>query len=103
MISDFYSSGLPIAMSIIGTQEGRSGIQELFRDVRVLITGGMGFMGQVMVEKLLRTCHDIDKIYLIVRPKRGKSEHERLEQLFNNAVKYYLLHHFIKIIPVVLT
>ncbi|GFG36350.1 hypothetical protein Cfor_08610, partial [Coptotermes formosanus] len=60
---------------------GGSNIVEFFQNAHVLITGGTGFMGQVLMEKLLRTCQ-IDKLYLIVRPKKGLREKERVEKIF---------------------
>jgi len=89
-------------MNIISNEHGRSDIREMFRDARVLITGGTGFMGQVMLEKLLRTCHEVKTIYLIIRPKKGKSAYERLQWLFDGKVKY-LFNSFIKIVQVLFT
>lgn len=55
---------------------------EGFKDKTLLITGGTGFMGKVLVEKLLRTCHLVKKIYLLVRTKRGKNPQDRLKEIF---------------------
>lgn len=63
----------------------KSNILETFRGARVLVTGGTGFMGQVLIEKLLRTC-EIDKLYIIARPKNGMTEKERLEKIFDDHV-----------------
>lgn len=40
-----------------------------------------GFMGKVLIEKLLYSCPDINRIFILLRPKKGKSTAERLEQL----------------------
>ncbi|XP_021938101.1 fatty acyl-CoA reductase wat-like isoform X2 [Zootermopsis nevadensis] len=61
----------------------KSNILETFRGARVLVTGGTGFVGQVLIEKLLRTC-EIDKLYIIARPKNGMTEKERLEKIFDD-------------------
>lgn len=39
-----------------------------------------------MVEKLLRSCPQVDTIYLLLRNKRGQSGEERLKELCNNKV-----------------
>ncbi|XP_049887078.1 fatty acyl-CoA reductase 1-like [Pectinophora gossypiella] len=47
----------------------------------VFITGGSGFMGKVLVERLLTTCPDISRVYLLLREKRGLSPEKRLQQI----------------------
>ncbi|KAL4711229.1 hypothetical protein ACJJTC_019070 [Scirpophaga incertulas] len=61
-------------------------IAETFTGLTVLVTGGTGFMGKVLIEKLLRKCPDIGKILLIVRPKKGKNPKQRLEDIFNGEL-----------------
>ncbi|XP_055536616.1 putative fatty acyl-CoA reductase CG5065 [Wyeomyia smithii] len=64
---------------------GSDRIGPLFRDRHVLITGGTGFMGKALIEKLLR-CTEVAKIYLLVRPKKGKLPKQRLEEMFANPI-----------------
>ncbi|PNF31090.1 hypothetical protein B7P43_G16089 [Cryptotermes secundus] len=66
-----------------GVDLRNSNILELFRGAQVLLTGATGFMGQVLMEKLLRTCQ-IDKLYIIIRPKKGMTEKERLKKIFDS-------------------
>ncbi|KAJ8411301.1 hypothetical protein AAFF_G00173070 [Aldrovandia affinis] len=49
----------------------------------VLITGATGFMGKVLVEKLLRSCPNVHALYLLVRPKAGQSMRERVKDMIN--------------------
>jgi len=58
-------------------------ISEWYRDKTIFITGGTGFMGKVLIEKLLRSC-PIKRIYILVREKRGRSKQERVDDMFNN-------------------
>lgn len=63
-------------------------IAKLFTDRSVFITGGTGFMGKVLVEKLLRSCPGIKNIYLLIRPKKGQETAARLNDLLNTPVSY---------------
>uniref|UniRef100_A0A0K8UGQ7 Fatty acyl-CoA reductase n=1 Tax=Bactrocera latifrons TaxID=174628 RepID=A0A0K8UGQ7_BACLA len=57
-------------------------VQEYYKDKTIFITGASGFMGKVLVEKLLYSCSALKEIIIIVRPKRGKSPEVRLEEIF---------------------
>jgi alcohol-forming fatty acyl-CoA reductase len=61
-------------------------IYEFYRESTVLITGGTGFMGKVLVEKLLR-CFEVKKIYLLVRTKKGENAKIRLEKFAKETVR----------------
>lgn len=58
----------------------------ILRDKVFFITGATGFLGGVFVEKVLRTVPTIKKIYLLIRPKKGKEPNERLKELFKKPV-----------------
>ncbi|KAK9746682.1 Male sterility protein [Popillia japonica] len=67
-----------------------SQIRDYFDEATVLITGSTGFLGKLILEKLLRSFTNMRRIYLIVRPKRGQSIRQRMEalledQLFNRV------------------
>lgn len=79
-------------------------IREFFKDKTIFITGGSGFMGKVLVEKLLYSCSDVKEIFLLMRPKRGKSGEQRVQEfaqvpVFHRIVKE-MPDQFKKIIPV---
>ncbi len=58
-------------------------IHEFYRNKSIFITGGTGFLGKVLIEKLLRTfLNKVDKIYLLVRRKKSTDSSERLNDLF---------------------
>lgn len=61
-------------------------IREYFDKKTVFITGASGFIGRVLIEKLLRSCPGIRRIYILVREKKGVSAEERLDKLFNVEV-----------------
>ncbi|XP_008195701.1 fatty acyl-CoA reductase wat-like [Tribolium castaneum] len=63
----------------------KSDIQDFFRDQTIFITGGTGFVGKVVIEKLLRACYDLKMIYVLVRAKKTQSSGERFQKLFDMA------------------
>ncbi|XP_068442967.1 fatty acyl-CoA reductase 1-like isoform X2 [Clinocottus analis] len=56
-------------------------IPEYYAGKNVLITGATGFMGKVLVEKLLRSCPEVKALYLLVRPKAGQSMQQRVSDM----------------------
>ncbi|KQS63159.1 putative fatty acyl-CoA reductase CG5065 isoform X2 [Drosophila erecta] len=59
-----------------------SPVQEYYKDKTIFITGASGFMGKVLLEKLLYSCHSLKEVIIICRPKRGKAPETRLEEMF---------------------
>lgn len=71
------------AMNLNGQEEK---IADYFHDSVILVTGGTGFVGKALLEKLLRSCPGIDTIYVLMRPKRGLSVEQRYKELLKNQV-----------------
>lgn len=63
------------------TMKSKPTIGEWFKNRHVLITGATGFMGKVLVSKLLVSCPDVEKIYLLVREKKGIDPETRLQSI----------------------
>ncbi|XP_016948114.1 fatty acyl-CoA reductase wat [Drosophila biarmipes] len=59
------------------SSEKDGGIQGFYKDKVVFLTGATGFLGKVIIEKLLRTT-DVKRIYSMIRPKRGQGIQERI-------------------------
>lgn len=38
-------------------------------------------MGKVLIEKLLRSCPDINNIFILIRPKKNQNPQERINAL----------------------
>ncbi|KAM0726792.1 putative fatty acyl-CoA reductase [Formica fusca] len=58
-----------------------SEIAQFFSDRKVLVTGGLGFVGKLLIEKLLRSCPNVAILYILVRRKNGKGPQARVQQL----------------------
>ncbi|KAG5666417.1 hypothetical protein PVAND_014446 [Polypedilum vanderplanki] len=56
-------------------------IPEFYSGKNIFITGGTGFLGKAIVEKLLRSCPEIDRIYLLARAKKNKTASERIQEI----------------------
>ncbi|CAG9770339.1 unnamed protein product [Ceutorhynchus assimilis] len=70
----------------IRVQEDGSDIIQFLKRKNLLITGATGFLGKLLLEKLLRCCKDIGTIYVVIRTKKGVDPQSRLEDFLNNWV-----------------
>ena len=53
----------------------------------VFITGGTGFVGKVLIEKLMRCVKSAKLLYILVRPRKGQSAEQRLrDEIINSRV-----------------
>ena len=58
-----------------------SDVVKFYKNKNILITGASGFLGKVLLWKLLDTCPDIGKIFVLLRSKNNVSAEKRLVQL----------------------
>ncbi|VVC29754.1 Male sterility, NAD-binding,NAD(P)-binding domain,Forkhead-associated (FHA) domain,Fatty acyl-CoA [Cinara cedri] len=56
-------------------------IKEFYNGCNIFITGGSGFMGKVLIEKLLRSCPGINKIYILMRNRKDKDIQLRVKEM----------------------
>lgn len=68
-----------------------SQVRAFYSGKNIFITGGTGFVGLCLIEKILRCIPDVGKIYLLMRPKKGKEISERLQEFPKNPVSYIKL------------
>lgn len=61
-------------------------IADFYKGRDILITGATGFIGKALIEKLLRSCSSLNRIFILTRPKRGKSFEERVKVITDNPV-----------------
>eukprot|EP00899_Mesostigma_viride_P000641 jgi/Mesvir1/10578/Mv21793-RA.2 len=63
------------------------GIVEFLHGKTLILTGATGFLGKVLVEKILREQPDVAHIYLVIKARPNRSVHERLlEQVVSAPV-----------------
>lgn len=66
-------------------QMAESKVTEFFNGKNIFITGGTGFVGIALIEKILRSIPNVGTIYLLMRPKKGKEIQERLAEIKANS------------------
>ena len=59
--------------------EGGLNVTQFLGGKTVFVTGSTGFVGKVIVEKLLRS-FDCGRIYVLVRPQKGSTATERMQK-----------------------
>jgi alcohol-forming fatty acyl-CoA reductase len=55
-------------------------VKGFYKDKNVFVTGASGFMGKVLLEKILYSCSDVNQIFVLMREKKGKSGLQRVEE-----------------------
>lgn len=63
-----------------------SEIGNYFSGKSIFITGGTGFLGQSLIERLLSSTPSVGKIYILIRAKYGYSPESRIERLMSKPV-----------------
>ncbi|CAH0714676.1 unnamed protein product, partial [Brenthis ino] len=61
-------------------------IEDFYDGQSIFITGGTGFLGKVLVEKLLYSFSGISKIYLLMRQKRDADIHKSLQDMLEKPI-----------------
>jgi len=87
MVSDKIATQHPNTMDICNsTQDVQSPISNYFSGRSIFVTGGTGFMGKVLLEKLLRSSPDIGKIYVLTRCKKGVNPQDRFKTILEGPL-----------------
>lgn len=65
-------------------------VRSSYAGKQVFITGGTGFLGKMVIFRLLQTCPDVARIFVLIRPTKGKSFEERERCFFTNELLGHL-------------
>jgi len=61
--------------------------RQFYAGKTILVTGCTGFLGKVVLEKILRTLVDVNKIFVMVRPRKGTTIEKRIEDtIFSSPI-----------------
>lgn len=71
---------------LVSSSDTGVNIADFYAGRSVLITGGTGFMGKCVVEKLIRSCPRIDRVYLLVRRKGQHTPQERVNAMLESEL-----------------
>ena len=61
-------------------------IPEYYEGKNIILTGATGFLGKVLLEKLLRSCPKVNSVYVLVRQQAGQTPQERVEEILSAKV-----------------
>lgn len=61
-------------------------ISGLYKNRTIFVSGATGYLGKILIEKILRCCPDVKTIYVLIRKKKGQAGGERLREIFRNPV-----------------
>ena len=65
-------------MNTVNQSEPQLKVKEFYNGKHILLTGCTGFIGKVLLEKILRSIPGIGKVYMMVRVKRHQTPESRL-------------------------
>jgi alcohol-forming fatty acyl-CoA reductase len=63
-----------------------SKIRNFYKGKSILVTGATGFIGKVLIEKILYSCSEVKQIFLIIRLNKNQKLKERFDNLLNSPV-----------------
>lgn len=67
-------------------------VKSYYTDKTILITGCTGYLAKIVLEKIIRTCSDFKKIYVLMRVKQGVTLEARLQNEILSSHIFTLLY-----------
>lgn len=60
-------------------------VLQFYQGKTILLTGITGFLGKVIFEKILRCIPTVERIYVLIRNKKGVSVEERFKKVIHDS------------------
>ncbi|VDN57897.1 unnamed protein product [Dracunculus medinensis] len=64
-------------------------VADAFAGRSILVTGASGFLGKVLIEKLLYSIPEVKSIYLLIRPQNEISARQRLDKIIKISLPWF--------------
>ena len=77
---------LKVFFHVLQKHQKMAGVIQFYERQNIFVSGASGFLGKVLLEKLLRACPDVGNIYVLVSPKKGKEPSERVQNIISLPV-----------------
>lgn len=61
-------------------------ISDFYAEKTIFITGATGFLGKIVIEKLLRDCPLVKKLFLLTRSRRGVNPQQRIDNILDSGI-----------------
>ncbi|KAI5723253.1 hypothetical protein M8J76_003424 [Diaphorina citri] len=61
-------------------------LDDFYEGAEILMTGATGFLGKLLIEKLLRSFPRVKTIYVIVRAKKNQSPQQRIDKMLDTVI-----------------
>ncbi|CAG9532435.1 unnamed protein product [Cercopithifilaria johnstoni] len=61
-------------------------VADVYAGQSILVTGASGFLGKVLIEKLLYSIDSLKSIYLLIRPKNGLGPRQRMDTIIQGPL-----------------
>ena len=81
----YYASHNGLIQAATKTKPSQS-IAEFYAGRSIFLTGGSGFIGKQLIEKLLRSCPKIGRIFVLLRSSKNQTSAARMQHIFTSPV-----------------
>lgn len=67
-------------------EKGESELVKFYAGLKLFVTGATDLIGKCLLEKLLRDCPELERIYVLIRTKKGEDFQAKCDKLCNDSV-----------------